>query len=148
MENPAFCISHFFFWRRAPQVGLCTIQWVPCTIQWVPCTVYMTYKHLFSTKFLLKMGLTALFTHLKIILLQYFLFSVFNNKQYSNKFLEHLQQILYLYFLEKKAHYSHFIYAPTDSSFLFFRLVLLRCFSTNKEHCNFYYSFFKCFFLL
>ena len=35
--------------------------------------------------FSLKLGLTALFTHLKIILLQYFQFSVFNNKQYLNR---------------------------------------------------------------
>ena len=67
-ENPAFCVSRFFFFRRAPQVGSCTIQWVPCTI-------YRTHKHFFLTKFLLKMGPTVLFTHLKNILLQYFLFS-------------------------------------------------------------------------
>ena len=41
-------------------------------------TVQGTHKPLFSTTFLLKMGLTALFTHLKIILLQCFQFSVFN----------------------------------------------------------------------
>ena len=45
-----------------PQVGLCTVEWVPCT-------VYGTHKHLFLTKLLLKMGPIALFTHLKIILL-------------------------------------------------------------------------------
>ena len=34
-----------------------------------PFTVYETYKHLFSTKFSLKMGFMALFIYLKIILL-------------------------------------------------------------------------------
>ena len=39
------------------------------------CTIYRTQKPLFSTKLSLKMGPTALFTHLKIIILQYFQFS-------------------------------------------------------------------------
>ena len=46
--------------------------------QWVPCTVHGTHKPLFSQKLSLKIGLTTLFTHLKIILLQCFQFSVFN----------------------------------------------------------------------
>ena len=33
------------------------------------------------------MGLVPLFTYLKIILLRYFQFSVFSNKQYSNRLL-------------------------------------------------------------
>ena len=37
-----------------------------------------THKHHFSATFSLKMGLTVLFTHLKIILLQCFQFSAFN----------------------------------------------------------------------
>ena len=37
--------------------------------QWVSCTVHRTHKPLFSKKFSLKMNLTTLFTHLKIILL-------------------------------------------------------------------------------
>ena len=37
--------------------------------QWVPCTVHETHKLHFSTTFLLKISLTALFTYLKIILL-------------------------------------------------------------------------------
>ena len=70
-----------------------TYQWVPCTVhrthyllesanfalnmshQWVPCTVHGTKKSFFSITFLLKIGLTTLFTYLKIILLQYFQFS-------------------------------------------------------------------------
>ena len=67
---------HVFLLRRAPQAGLCTIQWVSCT-------VYMTYKHLFSTKFLLKIGPMVLFTHLNIILLQCFQFSVISKRTLS-----------------------------------------------------------------
>ena len=40
---------------------------------------------LFSAKTTLKLGPTTLFTHLKIILLYCFQFSVFNNKQYPNR---------------------------------------------------------------
>ena len=39
-------------------------------------TIYGIHKPHFSVSFLLKIGLTVLFTHLKIILLQYFQFSV------------------------------------------------------------------------
>ena len=46
---------------------------------WVPQTSLLSH-------FLLKMGLTAQFIYLKIILLQYFQFSVFSkNKLYPNK---------------------------------------------------------------
>ena len=48
-----------------------------------------THKFHFSTTFSLKMSPTVLFTHLKIILLQYFLFSFFNCIQTDpNKCLE------------------------------------------------------------
>ena len=43
--------------------------------QWVPCTVHGTHKSLYLVTFSLKIGLMVLFTHLKIILLQYFQFS-------------------------------------------------------------------------
>ena len=39
---------------------------------------WRTHKFHLSVTFSLKMGLMALFSHLKIILLQYFLFSIFN----------------------------------------------------------------------
>ena len=55
--------SFFFFLRNT------------VTIQWVPCAVHETHKSLFSINFLLKMDSMTLFTHLKIILLQYFQFS-------------------------------------------------------------------------
>ena len=48
------------------------------SFQWVLCTVHGTHKPLYSATFSLKMGLTALFTHLKIILLQCFQFLVFS----------------------------------------------------------------------
>ena len=48
-----------------------------------PYTVYVTHKLHFSATFSLKMGLTALFTHFKIILLQYFQFSIFNFSKIS-----------------------------------------------------------------
>ena len=46
-----------------------------------------THKSHFSATFSLKMGPTVLFTHLKIILLQYFSVSVFNFQLYPNGFL-------------------------------------------------------------
>ena len=49
---------------------------------WVPWIVHRTHKLHFSAIFSLKMGLMALFTHLKIILLQYFQFQ--QNKFYPN----------------------------------------------------------------
>ena len=67
-------------------------QWVLCTVhgthhlfdnpnfhwndivQWVLCTVHETHKFLYSVTFSLKIGLTTLLTHLKIILLEYFQF--------------------------------------------------------------------------
>ena len=51
-----------------------------------PVPVRGTHKPLFPTKLSLKMDLTALFTHLKIILLQYFHFSVFSGIQTDPKF--------------------------------------------------------------
>ena len=43
-----------------------------CLCQWVTCAIHGTHKLSNSVKFSLKLGSTALFTHLKIILLQYF----------------------------------------------------------------------------
>ena len=39
----------------------------------------------FSRKITLKLGLTVLFAYLKIILLQYFQFSISSNKRYPNR---------------------------------------------------------------
>ena len=46
--------------------------------------IYEPHKLHFLSIFSLKMGLTLLFTHLKIILLQYFQFSVFNFSKISS----------------------------------------------------------------
>ena len=48
------------------------------TMQDTKCTIHRYYNHFILKKKILKMGLTALFTHLKIILLQCFQFSVFS----------------------------------------------------------------------
>ena len=52
--------------------------------QWVSCTIHRTHKLHFLATFSLKMGLTILFTYLKIILLQYFQFSVFSFNKISS----------------------------------------------------------------
>ena len=49
-------LAFFFFWLRSAFYG--------CPVG--PCIVYRTHKPLFSTKLLLKIGLTVLFTHLKL----------------------------------------------------------------------------------
>ena len=64
----AFPFFFFFSWAFLWLLAFLVVQ----------CTVHGTYKPLFSTKLLLKMGFTALFTHLKIILLQCFQFSFFS----------------------------------------------------------------------
>ena len=56
------CVSFLFFIFSQPYV-LTFQQW---TVH--PCTVHGSHKLHFSATFSLKMGLTALFTHLKIIL--------------------------------------------------------------------------------
>ena len=63
----------FFFWVRS------AFLWLLCFSSGSRA-LFTGPTNPFSTKFSLKMGLTALFTHLKIILLQCFQFSVFNNK--------------------------------------------------------------------
>ena len=54
-----------FFFFKADFVDFLTVNNVSVHCLW-------THKHHFSTTFSLKTGLTVLFTHLKIILLQYF----------------------------------------------------------------------------
>ena len=93
-ENQRVYVFPFFFFSRVFQTcGYCL-----CIVQWTVTAnfdfsnffsqsehiVYClrTHKFHFSTTFSLKMGPTVLFTHLKIILLQYF--SVFSfNFQFS-----------------------------------------------------------------
>ena len=83
------CFPFFYLLRRAFHMRFCLSMdlmhcvqdplplWLvkvllKCVCQWVSCTVHRTHKFLFSTKLLLKIGLTVLFTHLKITLLQCF----------------------------------------------------------------------------
>ena len=65
----SFFSFFFFFSSRAGFVDFSTLNSAFVHCSW-------THKHHFSVTFSLKMGPTVLFTHLKIILLQYFQFSV------------------------------------------------------------------------
>ena len=78
----AFCVFFFFFfffhafWQNAVTVHYCSMNsnrkcWLFCRKQ---CIMYCswTHKFYFLATFSLKMGPTVLFTHLKIILLQWF----------------------------------------------------------------------------
>ena len=81
----ALRFAHFFF---SPHISKTKFSWngyCSCTVaeifyfsehQWIPCTVHRTHKLHFSSTFSLKMGLTALFMHLKNILLQCFQFLI------------------------------------------------------------------------
>ena len=53
--------------------------------QWVSCTIHKTRKYSFLVKNILKLGLTVLFTHLKIILLKYFQFLTISGIQTDPK---------------------------------------------------------------
>ena len=78
VQVPTFLRFTFFFY-------FLFFKRVLTEFQWVLCTVYGTHKSLFPTKLSLKIGLTVLFTHLKIILLHCFQFSVFsfNNNKFN-----------------------------------------------------------------
>ena len=73
----SFFLFFFFFSSHD-----CWLFPVNSAHQRILCTVHETHKLHFSATFSLKMGLMILFTHLKIILLQYFQFS--QNKLYPN----------------------------------------------------------------
>ena len=75
MAISSICISpSSFFWEKCFML-----------FQWIPCTVHGTHKHIFSVKFSLKIGHTALFTYLKMILLQCFQFLAINGIQTDPK---------------------------------------------------------------
>ena len=59
--DSAYQRPELFFFKR--------VSLALSTVQWVPCTIYRTHQTSFFNKIFIKMGLTALFTHLKIILL-------------------------------------------------------------------------------
>ena len=67
----------FFFFFSAAMVD-------PSSVNRHLCTVHGPHKLHFLSTFSLKMGHTALFTHLKIILLQCFQFSVFSFSKISS----------------------------------------------------------------
>ena len=57
-----------------------------CFFVWVSCIVHETCKYGFQQIFSLKLAPTTLLTHLKIILLQYFQFSVISSIQTNPKY--------------------------------------------------------------
>ena len=81
-----FC-SFFFFFCFFTYFGEIRLLFIDfSTVNSISVYCLWTYKFHFLTIFSLKMGHTALFTHLKIILLQYFQFSVFSFQFQQNKF--------------------------------------------------------------
>ena len=84
----SFCFCFFFFFTHFGECGYC--QWTVAvnvdfsTMNNASVHCSRTYKFHFSAIFSLKMGLTVLFTHLKIILLQCFQFSVFSFSKISS----------------------------------------------------------------
>ena len=73
-----FCISVAFFFFNFLSRNFWLFSW---TVHGVHCS--QTPKFYFSATFSLKMGLMVLFTHLKIILLQCFLFSAVSKRTLS-----------------------------------------------------------------
>ena len=71
---------HFFFsfFLKKNFSCICWLSLVNSAHQWVLCTVHGTHEPHFSVTFSLKIGSTILFTHLKVILLLYFQFSIFS----------------------------------------------------------------------
>ena len=100
-----FLFFIFLFLLEAHSCGTLTCQQVLCTIHRTHYSLNVHTFHwngtingsrilftgptnIFITKTLIKMSIMVLFIYLKIILLQYFQFSIFNfqqNKRYSNK---------------------------------------------------------------
>ena len=79
-----FCI--FFFHAFSPTGGTVHIRYMNSSHNFWPVFMHCsrTHKFHFLSIFSLKMGLTTLFTHLKIILLQCFQFSVFSFSKISS----------------------------------------------------------------
>ena len=68
----------FLFFFSARMNSNCTVHAHGFTVGETKCTVHGTYDHFVQKKKILKTRTTALSTHLKIILLQCFQFSVFS----------------------------------------------------------------------
>ena len=95
-----FCVLRlrfqlFFFFLRAGFVNFSTVNSAS-----VHCS--RTHKHHFSVTFSLKMDLMVLFIHLKIILLQYFQFSVFNFSKISSIQTDSKYQCIFLIIKKKR----------------------------------------------
>ena len=109
----AFWVSrlHFlfhFFLARMNSDG--TIHAHGFIVQETKCTVHSSYNHIIHKKKHIKMGVTALFTHLKIILQQCFQLSVFNK-------LSCIQTDL-TYFENLTIDYKFFLFSPLMSNFV------------------------------
>ena len=104
-----FHVSLFVFFFPAHMNSNCTVHAHGFTVQETKCTVHRTYNH-FIKKTILKMGPTALFTHLKIIFLEYFQLSFFNKLcciQTDSTYFENLT-IEYMFFIFS-THMSNFV---------------------------------------
>ena len=75
--NSRFLLFFFFFAR------ICWLWETIFTVMNSVYTVHTLYIHCLRIKKILKMDPTILFTHLKIILLQCFQFSVFSNNKFN-----------------------------------------------------------------
>ena len=95
--------SSFFFFLGADFVDFSTINSASVHCSW-------THKQHFSIIFSLKMGPTVLFTHLKIILLHYFQFSVFSFSKISS-----IQTDPQLTLVDLACYLPHLIYDLTYS---------------------------------
>ena len=112
----SFTFSFFFFFPTRMNSNS-TILAHGFTVQDTKCTVHKTYNHFILKKNILKMGPTALFTHLKIILLQCFQFSVFSKISYI--------QMDPTYFDNLTIDYMFFIFLTHMSNFVIIRYYLL-----------------------
>ena len=99
---------HFaYIWIELKSVFSYIVRFLvgPVHCSWDPQVLY-------SEKKTLKLGPTILFTHLKIILLQCFQFSVFNNKQYLNRLF------IFISFLQCQPNKENCHTSPISSLFL------------------------------
>ena len=108
------CFFFFFFFNAYEQQQHYSCTWIHCTGDKVHCS--QDLQPLYSEKKILKMGPTALFTHLKIILLQCFQFSVFRKISYI--------RMGPTYFDNLTIDYMFFIFLTHMSNFVIIRYYL------------------------
>ena len=97
-----------FFLARMNSDG--TIHAHGFIVQETKCTVHSSYNHFIHKKKHIKMGVTALFTHLKIIFQQCFQLSVFNKLSCI--------QTDPTYFENQTIDYVFFLFSPLMSNFV------------------------------